>query len=180
MRLIKMFLSVIFGLMLVLTIIGLLIPSSVKISRGVIIDADSVTVYNTINNINTWKSWYPWIGSDSGMIVQRSAQTGGKGAFITWTSLNKQSTGTITITALEPQFIALHYNIKTMNPADGGFRVMAVDADNRQTQVQWLMEYRLKWYPWERFYGIFVDHMIGPVFDNGLQNLKALLEKQNT
>jgi ribosome-associated toxin RatA of RatAB toxin-antitoxin module len=179
MRLIKMFLFVILGLMVVLTIIGLLIPSSVKISRGVMIDADSVTVYNMINDVNTWKNWYPWITTDSGVLVQISPQTTGRGSFFKWTSFNKKSAGTITVTMVKPQLIGLHYDIKELNPADGGFRIMTVNTDNKQTQVQWFMEYKLKWYPWERFYGIFIDYMIGPVFDQGLQNLKTLVEKRN-
>jgi len=40
------------------------------------------------------------------------------------------------------------------------------------------MEYKLKWYPWERFYGIFMDHIIGPAFDKGLEELKTYTEEK--
>ena len=66
-----------------------------------------------------------------------------------------------------------------MNKADGGFRIRSTGAKGEVTEVLWYMEYKLKWYPWERFYGIFVDHIIGPAFEKGLEQLKNFAEQQN-
>lgn len=178
MRLIKMFLFVLTGLFIVLTLIGLLIPSSAKISRGIIIDADSTKVYAALSDVKNWNQWLPWIKNDSGAIVQLSAVTNMPGSYFKWKQLDDKSGGTITLKKMKPQEIDLFYEMQGMNDAAGGFRVFAVDSSNRQTQVHWYMEYKLKWYPWERFYGIFIDHIIGPAFDQGLNNLKTKLEEQ--
>ncbi len=176
MRLVKMFLIVVIGLFAVLTLIGLVIPSTAKISRGVIINADSATVYEALSNVQTWNDWLPWITADSGVIVQLSPVTNAKGSYFKWKGMQHKNAGTITIKEIKPQLIELFYQIEEMNDAEGGFRVYARDSTNQQTEVLWFMEYKLKWYPWERFYGIFIDPVIGSSFEQGLSNLKTMLE----
>jgi hypothetical protein len=45
------------------------------------------------------------------------------------------------------------------------------------TQVEWLAVANLKWYPWEKFAGIFMDQMAGPGYEAALRDLKAHCEK---
>ncbi|XVJ64785.1 MAG: hypothetical protein HEQ40_00925 [Lacibacter sp.] len=181
MRLVKMFLFVITGLAIMLTMIGLVIPSSVKISRGIIVDADSVKVYQQLSDVKEWGQWMPWVTADEGALVQTSPVTNAPGTFFKWNGLNKNNSGTITLLSLSPNLITTKYELKEMNDSEGGFRIRTLPNNLSQCEVQWFMEYKLKWYPWERFYGIFLDHIIGSSFDKGLQELKNYLEKnQNT
>lgn len=179
MRLIKMFLFVLLGLFGVVTIIGLFIPSSVKISRGVIINADSSLLYKELSDVKNWNQWLPWITSDSGAIVQLSAVTNQPGSFFRWQGVKYKSAGTITIKEINQDEILLLHQIKDMNDAMGGFRVRRTGANSEVTEVLWYMEYKLRWYPWERFYGIFLDRIIGPTFDKGLEQLKNYAEQQD-
>lgn len=177
MRFIKMFLFVIIGLGIMLTIIGLVIPSSVKISRGIIVDADSIKVYQQLSDVKKWGEWMPWVTDDEGALVQTSAVTNMPGAFFKWKGLGKNNSGTITLLTLSPNLITTKYELTEMNDSEGGFRIRTLPNNLSQCEVQWFMEYKLKWYPWERFYGIFLDHIIGSSFDKGLQELKLYLEK---
>lgn len=178
MRLVKMFLFVLTGLFAVITIIGLFIPSSVKISRGIVINADSTKVYNELRDVKNWSKWLPWITTDSGAIIQLSPVTNEPGSFFKWKGLIYKSSGTITLQQIKPDIITTSYQLKDMNDAEGGFRIRSTGAAKQGTEVQWFMEYKLKWYPWERFYGIFMDHIIGPAFDKGLQQLKTYTEEK--
>ena len=173
-----MFLFVLAGLFAVLTIIGLFIPSSVKISRGIIISADSATVHKELSDVKNWNQWLPWITSDSGALVQLSAITDQPGSFFKWKGLNNQSSGTITLQQISPDVINVLYQLKDMNDAAGGFRLRSTGAVKQETELQWFMEYKLKWFPWERFYGIFLDHIISPAFDKGLEQLKKYTEEK--
>jgi hypothetical protein len=176
MRFIKMFLFVMTGLALMLTIIGLVIPSSVKISRGIIVNADSIKVYRQLSDVKDWGKWMPWVTADEGALVQTSPVTNQPGAFFSWKGLNLKNNGTITLLSFAPDLITTKYELKGMNDSEGGFRIRTLPNNLSQCEVQWFMEYNLKWYPWERFYGIFLDHIIGPSFDKGLQELKIFLE----
>lgn len=180
MRLIKMFLFVLVGLFAVITIIGLFIPSSVKISRGVIINADSSLVYNDLKDVKNWSAWMPWVTTDSGALVQLSQVTNQPGSFFRWKGVKLNSAGTITIQAHEQDQLKLLYDLQDMNHAEGGFRIRKTGTGDNVTEVLWFMEYKLKWYPWERFYGIFADHIIGTAFEKGLEQLKAHIEQKDT
>lgn len=173
-----MFLFVLVGLFAVVTIIGLFIPSSVKISRGIIISADSVAVHNELSDVKNWNQWMPWITSDSGALVQLSVITDQPGSYFKWKGLNNQSSGIITLQQISPDVIDVLYQLKDMNDAEGGFRLQSSGALKQETEVQWFMEYKLKWYPWERFYGIFLDKIIAPAFDKGLEQLKKYTEEK--
>jgi Polyketide cyclase / dehydrase and lipid transport len=177
MRLLKMFLFVMTGLAIILTIIGLVIPSSVKISRGIIVNADSVKVYQQLSDVKDWGKWMPWVTADEGALVQTSPVTNEPGSFFKWKGLNLKNNGTISFLTLSPNLITTKYELQGMNTSEGGFRLRAIPNNLSQTEVQWFMEYKLKWYPWERFYGIFMDHIIGPSFDKGLQELKQYMEQ---
>lgn len=176
MRLVKMFLFVITGLAVVLTIIGLVIPSSVKISRGIIVNADSIKTYRALSDVKDWGKWMPWVTADEGALLQTAEITNAPGAYFKWKGLNLKSSGTITLLSLSPNLITTKYELKGMNDSEGGFRIRSLPNNLSQCEVQWFMEYKLKWYPWERFYGIFMDHIIGPSFDKGLEELKSYLE----
>ena len=177
MRLIKMFLFVLLGLFAVITIIGLLIPSSVKISRGIIVTADSSKVYAELSDVKNWNKWLPWITADSGAVVQLSAVTNQPGSYFRWKGMKVNSAGTITIQAMNPGEILLLHELKDMNKAEGGFRIRSTGKNNDVTEVLWYMEYKLKWYPWERFFGIFTDRIIGSAFDKGLEQFKNYIEQ---
>ncbi len=42
--------------------------------------------------------------------------------------------------------------------------------------VQWYFEFRLKWYPWEKFGSITFDKQFGPAMEQSLNNLKKQIE----
>lgn len=178
MRLLIMFLFVLIGLFGVITIIGLFIPSSVKVSRGIIIDADSTKVFEQLSDVKNWAQWMPWITADGGALVQLSPATNQSGSYFKWKGLQLKGSGTITLTNISQQLIKLKYELKDMNDSEGGFRITPLATNKKQTEVQWFMEYPLKWYPWERFYGIFFNSIMEPAFDKGLESFRSYVEVQ--
>jgi hypothetical protein len=169
MRYIKMFLTGLTGLSLLATLMGLMMPSSVKITRGVIVNADSTSVDHILLNIDHWNQWMPWIEPSGDLIVQQLGERGQAGSALKWKSLDGQREGVIAFKGREPGTLLLSYDFKGMNKSEGGFRIR--NLSEGRTELQWYMEYPLKWYPWERFYGIFLDSMIGSVLESGLQKL---------
>lgn len=176
MRLIKMFSIVLVGMFAVITIIGLLIPSSAKVSRGIIVNADSSNVYKELSDVKNWNQWLPWITADSGAVVQTSAVTNAPGAYFKWKGVKLNSAGTLTIQSIKPNEILLLHEIKDMNTSEGGLRIRSIS--NNTTEVLWYMEYKLKWYPWERFFGIFIDKIIGSAFEQGLEQFRTYTEQK--
>ncbi len=171
-----MFSIVLVGMFAVITIIGLFIPSSVKVSRGTIVHIDSSNVYKELSDVKNWNQWLPWITADSGALVQTSPVTNATGSFFKWKGVKLNSEGTITLQSVKPDEILVLHELKDMNNAEGGFRIRSIS--NNTTEVLWYMEYKLKWYPWERFFGIFVDKIIGSAFEQGLEQFRNYAEQK--
>jgi uncharacterized membrane protein len=161
------------GLLLLFTCIGLLIPSSVKISRGAIVQADSVTVMQTAANIRTWPLWMEWLHSNKGTLVSFKEDKKSRG--VKWTSLSKDHAGEITIEKIQGGELHLRHAFSGLNEANGMIRVRS--AGSGQSEVLWMIDYPLRWYPWERFEGIFMDSMMGAALEKALNDLSKYLER---
>ena len=46
-----------------------------------------------------------------------------------------------------------------------------------QVKADWIATTHLHWYPWEKFYAIFIDKLTGPGYEAALQGLKTYTEK---
>jgi hypothetical protein len=178
MRYIKMMLTGLLGLAILATVIGLLMPSSVKISRGVILETDSAQVEQLLLDADRWNEWMPWVYQSEGLLVQKKGVNRESGFEFNWQALDGKNTGRITYIGRTPGILSFKYEFKDMNKAEGGFRIRKI-AEGR-TELQWFLEYPLRWYPWERFYGIFVDSMIGSVLETGLQNFLKIFASPST
>ncbi len=170
---IKLLLVGIGGLFLLFTIIGLIIPSSVKISRGVIIEADSIQVMQTVMNVKTWPEWMSWMQSKNGALIQFTVQNGQPA--VEWRSVENKDKGMISMTGTNNDLIEMLHEFPGMNAAKGGIRIRS--AGQHQTEVLWMMEYPLRWYPWERFEGIFLDSMIGAALEKALNDLNEYMKR---
>ncbi|MEJ0105618.1 MAG: hypothetical protein WDO19_24995 [Bacteroidota bacterium] len=43
--------------------------------------------------------------------------------------------------------------------------------------VQWYLDFKLKWYPWDKFFSLAYDKMYGTQMEQGLKNLKENVER---
>jgi hypothetical protein len=50
---------------------------------------------------------------------------------------------------------------------------------NQQSVVQWYMDFKLNWYPWEKFSSLLFETNYGANMEKGLQQMKKLLEQNN-
>ena len=48
--------------------------------------------------------------------------------------------------------------------------------DSNSVQVEWRALTKLKWYPWEKFYGLFIEKISGEGYEEALNSLKAYVE----
>ena len=70
MRLIKAFLTGAIGLFLVMTLLSLLIPSNVKVSRTTLINNTTrVKVLEQVINLSNWKNWHPVFKNNDAKIM---------------------------------------------------------------------------------------------------------------
>lgn len=52
-----------------------------------------------------------------------------------------------------------------------------IDAKNGPPIVIWTMNFKVKWYPWEKLASMFYDKQLGPLMEKSLIQLRNELEK---
>ncbi len=159
------------GLVCLFTMIGLLIPSSVKISRGIIVNRDSAAVATLVGDVKSWPEWMIWLRSGEGSFVKFSNE--GAVPVVKWYTFDQKGSGEIALLGKGDELFRLRHHFPGLNVADGGIRLRSLGAT--QTEILWMLEYPLKWYPWERFEGIFLDAILGQSLDASLQLIKEKL-----
>lgn len=172
MRLVKGFIIVLIGLFVFITIFSLFIPSKVSVTRGVMINAKADRVFGEISNLQNWKHWQPVFNKDS-VLMKFDTDAEGKSNVCQWDSKDKKNT--LQITGKKNNELTATLSREGENEVLNTIRVLPL-ADSSQVQVEWHILIKLKWYPWEKFYGIFIEKISGQGYEDALNSLKNYIE----
>ena len=165
MRIIKLgFISIIFFSILI-TGISLFFPSRVRISKAIDIAASKDAVMSRIGDATQWKNWYPGADTSAYFIVAGKI----KGI----TTGNKQA---LVITEINDSAVLTRNAGNNSKKGESGWNIFPGRNPNSVT-VQGYMDFHLRWYPWEKFSSLMLEKRYGPLLEQGLERLKALLEK---
>lgn len=161
------------GIVIVLGAVGLVLPSAYKVERSTVINAPAEKIFAYINDLKMAEQWSPWKQKDASIQNTYSEQSFGVGAKVSWTS-KKSGDGTQTLTESTPY---------TTIKSDIDFGKMGIShctwtlaPEGNGTKVTWTMSGDQGRKIIARYFNLFMDKMVGPDFEKGLQNLKGLLE----
>lgn len=160
MRLIKLALISFVILFILVTVISLFIPSGIRISKATNIAAEDSIVYNNINNLSNWKNWHPALKEIS------------SSEFVSNDSTIKVKGTTISIIDRKQDEIITEMATDKGRPVISGFKTIRHPGDS--STLQWYMDFKLRWYPWEKFRSLFYENIYGLQMEQGLSNLKEL------
>ena len=174
MKILKNVFLVLLALIAVLLLVALFLPAKVHVERNLAINAPPEKIYEQINVLKNWEKWSPWHKLDPDMKLQYSGPESGVGAKYAWQSKQRSvGNGTLTISKITPnEFLetAMHFD-------DGdGTGVFKLEKAQNATKVIWAMDTDMGKNPVGRFMGLMMDKMVGPDFEKGLNNLKAICE----
>jgi hypothetical protein len=172
MRLFKGFFIVLAGLFIFITILSLFIPSKLMVTRAVVINANTAKVFSEISDLQNWKHWQPVFMSDSAQINFKT-DTSGISNYCEWYSKGKKNA--IEVTKKNNNSIAAVLKRSGENDVQNTISILPL-ADSNQVQAEWNVLIKLKWYPWEKFYGIFIEKISGQGYEDALNSLKNYVE----
>lgn len=163
MRLFKLaFISIII-LFVLASLMGLLLPSHVLVSRAVNINRNRDSIMPYMRDINQWKTWMEGMEDTTVSIATPTQAKLGH----TQVSINTVTDSTV---------------ISLWTGRNGGVQTATMYLIGNHTQpvtvVQWQFEQDLKWYPWERLGSIMNDKILGTMMEKNLNRLKTTIEKQ--
>ena len=169
MRLIKGLLVVITGLFLMITLFSLLIPSDVRISRAVVINnTNASAIFQQLVPFENWKNWHPIFTADSATYHRVNKD----GSFHI---LHRQQDIVLDIKDSDSSSIHFLLKLKGANDVQNELVIHTLPAQEA-VQLEWRTITHLKWYPWEKFYGIFLDQLTGASYEGALNGLKIFIE----
>jgi hypothetical protein len=174
MRLIKPFIIGIAGLFIVVTLLSLLIPSKIKVSRATVINAPANKIAAQITELKNWKNWQPLFKSDMATI-RFSLPSNTTNSYCDITYNNKVTH--LQITSIDSSSIRFLLTAQGEDPIENEISITPV-IEKGQVQVEWKALTLLPWYPWEKFYGIFIDKITGSGYESSLEGLKEYIESK--
>lgn len=158
--------GIIIGLVL---LISALLPSSVSISRSIIIQANPDLVYYQVANLQNWEKWSPFEAED--MISVYAGPVAEAGMTRDWQSKSKGD-GHMEVISGNP---GLEYHSKmSMTNGNHGSEHWTFETDSlKHTKVTWTFTFEDLQYPFFRLLGLVSESVMGPVFEQGLNQLKT-------
>jgi uncharacterized protein YndB with AHSA1/START domain len=164
------------GFIVLFLIAGFLLPSTYSAQRSTTINAPAEKIYPLIANNREWKRWTVWNQRDPNMQITYSGPEQGAGAKWAWKS-KSEGNGGMEFTAVEPnKRVAYSLQMEGMTPAPGDLTLTPASTGANGTKVTWLMNGDAGMNPLYRWFGFFMDRLVGPDFEAGLANLKKLAE----
>lgn len=161
------------ALILLLVVVAFFFPRGYRVERAVVIKAKPEAVLPQVADLRAWKNWGAWQERDPGMKLSYSPVTTGVGAWSQWES-TKEGNGKMTITTLSATKVGYLLEFPEMGTKSDGSIELVAEAGG--TRVVWIDAGDLGYNPVNRWFGLFVDKLIGPDFERGLANLKKLAE----
>ncbi len=160
MRVIKLALISFILLFLLITFFSLFIPGNISLSKATNIAADDTTVYKYIDHLPEWKFWHPALKDIPGEIQFQNDRISVRGT-------------TISVVIRKPEELITEIKKDDGRPIINTLRIIRHQAQDSAT-LQWSMNFKLRWYPWEKFKSLFYENFYGIQMEQGLFNLKEL------
>ena len=173
MRFIKPLLIGLSGLALVLLGISSLLPGEVMTSKWVMVHGETAPVLDEIRDLQKWPEWNGLLADVNDFSVSTVANPLDKGSTIRWTD-QRGGKNSLVVTENNQKGLVTTMTLGDSRAMESGFSIEKRQADS--VQVVWFIIEKLKWYPWEKFYGMVANDMKGPLMQQSLNKLKARLE----
>lgn len=154
--------------------VGLALPSKFRVERSVTVAAPAEKVYALIAAPTEWKRWSAWNRRDPNMQVEYAGPPSGVGAKWTWRS-ESEGNGTMEFTDAVPGE-RLTYRLSFPDFGMQSSGQMKIEPQASGVRVSWSNEGDMGASPVNRWFGLFMDRLVGPDFEAGLANLKRLAE----
>lgn len=159
-----------------LMVVGLFLPADYMVERKIMIKAPPEQIYSEVVDLRQWPKWGVWFKRDPNMEIKYAGPDRAIGMSSHWNS-ESQGEGEMEITQLvhnQKVIYSLYFPDFDMG-STGAFELTATDSG---TLVVWRDSGTVGLNPVDRYFALFMDAMIGPDFDAGLENLKVVVESR--
>jgi uncharacterized protein YndB with AHSA1/START domain len=172
----KVFLGLAAALILLAAFVALQ-PASYTVTRSAVVNAPPERVFPLVNDFHAWEQWSPWAKIDPEMSVAYYGAEAGQGAVYAWSGNDDAGEGRMTILESQtPSLIRIRLEFlrpfQSVNATEFSFR-----PEGDRTEVQWTMRGDNGFMEKAVFLAMGgIDKAVGPDFEKGLAQMKAVAE----
>lgn len=174
MKVLKRISIIVIAIIALFLIVAVFLPSEYIVTRGIEINKPVDQVYGYVADFNNFQAWNPWTPLEPGhtfVVLGDSAKVGQK---YSWDGKIIGS-GEMVFTEFK-QNQSIKSDIAFLSPQQGkGVVEWNFEEAPNITKVSWSLIGEAG-YPIGRYFGLMMDGMLGPSFEDGMQNLKNKCE----
>jgi effector-binding domain-containing protein len=161
------------GVVLLVIVVGIILPSRPRVEREILIDAHAATIFALLNDFRQVSKWSPLLDGDPNANIDISGPARGVSASISWDGHIVGRGRQIITDSVPYESITLQVELGDQAPATSSF---TLSSEEEMTRVTWMHEsdYRLNLVG--RYFGLVQGSIIGAEQEQGLARLKELAE----
>jgi hypothetical protein len=171
---IKKLLYLLMGILALVLIVAALLPGSYTVERSIEIAKPPEVVYPLVADYNNWLKWSPWPKMDPEAKHEVTGAPGASGHSWSWEGETSGS-GSMTLAVAEENRSIQSKLVFKEPMASEADDFILLEPTPTGTKVTWRNSGNLP-YPVGRFFGLGLEGMLGPQFEEGLAGVKSLAE----
>ncbi len=159
---------------LLLLAVMLILPSETHVQRSIVITAPSNEVFEQVNSMRKFQNWSPWAKLDPEAQYQFSGPDSGVDSKVAWTSAHPDvgNGAQWIVESLPGQRVRMALEFEGFD--DLSYAYIELKEVAGGTEVTWGFDSQFS--GMAKFFGLFMDGMLGPTYEEGLANLKQMVE----
>ena len=157
MRLIKLAVISIVILFGIVTGISLFIPSHIRLTKVITIRPEKDSIFALVKNKSEWVRWHP--------------------SFFNGQQTEILSRIEVKVVSENESLLLMQWRQAGKKNLNMGWQLMRSSNTLDPATLQWFMEFKTSWYPWEKFGSLFYENNYGAMMEQGLVNIKNEVEK---
>ena len=175
MKVLKRILIALVVIVVILVVIGFLLPKTRHVERSVVIDAPPCVVFAQVNGFRDFNDWSPFMAVVPDAEYSFEGPDFGVGSKISWRVTDpKPETGSQIIVASTPyERVDVELNLGRQGGAQASY---LLQPENGGTRLTWTFDTDFGLNIVGRYFGLVLDRQLGPLYAQGLANLKRIAE----
>ncbi len=159
------------GLALLLALISYFLPTGIHIEREMVIEAPVEVVFEQVNDFRNWEKWSPWAKMAPGMVNEYTGPPSGPGHRHIWNSDHARvGAGMQEIIESQPNRL-IRIRTDFERQADG-LSTWKFEEVEGGTRIHWSMDVMVGSNPAQKYTGLLLDAIMGPLFERGLADMR--------
>ncbi len=176
MNALKKVIFVLLGIVVILIVIGFLLPGTRHVERSTVVEAPRSAVFALVNGFRHFNDWSPFMAAMPDAEYTYEGPDFGVGSKMAWATQEPEpETGSQIIVASTPyDRVDVELDLGPRGTAQVAY---LLQPEGQGTRITWTFDTDYGFNLVGRYFGLLLDRTMGPLYAQGLANLKRIAEE---